>query len=87
MCLSSLWCVFPLSLLEGVANGIDDAATQFAEVEADLTDFGENWVGKWAKRIYCNQLCFMNLFFPCTVLDSTFLFFSLSFPLVLPAFP
>lgn len=38
-------CAVSLSLLEGVANGIDDTATQFAEVQADLRDFGENRVG------------------------------------------
>lgn len=59
MCLLSPSALFPLSLLEGGANGIDDTATQFAEVRADLRDFGENRVGKGAKRIYCNHLmCF-----------------------------
>lgn len=33
-------CTVSLSLLEGGANGIDDTATQFAEVRADLRDFG-----------------------------------------------
>ncbi|KAI3360502.1 hypothetical protein L3Q82_002390 [Scortum barcoo] len=38
------------SLLEGGANGIDDTATQFAEVRADLRDFGEKRAGKGGKE-------------------------------------
>lgn len=43
MCLLS-FCV-SLSLLEGGANGIDDTATQFAEVNLALQNFGSAvWV-------------------------------------------
>ena len=44
-------CAVSLSLLEGGANGIDDTATQFAEVRADLRDFGE--VGKDFNNLMC----------------------------------
>lgn len=40
-------CAVSLSLLEGGANGIDDTATQFAEVRVDLRlsgSGGEEWL-------------------------------------------
>lgn len=41
-------CAVSLSLLEGGANGIDDTATQFAEVRAHLRRFHLGRVG-WVK--------------------------------------
>lgn len=43
-------CTVSLSLLEGGANGIDDTATQFAEVRADRRDSGGRQGGEGGKE-------------------------------------